>query len=190
MDKNFRGQTFDFTEQPRGTDLELETPNEEEIQEQALNDIEMNRGLVRFIQDSDDLCKSRSTLLQPCTKRFHDVLRNMAKALVGFSLSELALPYLEQIQRKYDEDFSIDSYQDFLKIQGEYVNSLKSFKSLFLSIYAENETEAVYKRVCRRIAVIFLKYFAVNWLFQSNLKNKQLYLKLRFKLLKQIQLVQ
>jgi len=190
MNKNLRGQTFYMTDRAKDPESELETPKDEEFQDQSLNDSEMNRGLIRLIQDAEESCKSRSTVLQPSAKRFQEVLKNMAQALVGFSLSELALPYLEMIQRKYREDFHIDCYRDFLRIQSEYVNSLKNFKSLFLSKYAENEIEVVYKRVCRRIAVIFLKYFAVNWLFQSNLKNKQYYLKLRFKLLKLIQRVE
>ena len=42
------------------------------------------------------------------------------------------------------------------------------------------------KKAFREIALIFIKYFSVNWIFESKIKEKLIYLKLRFKMIKMI----
>jgi len=193
MSKNFPGVTYCFTDTDQGVSTEIfESCSEHDIitRDQDLNGTDFNRDLNGFLRDISEPHTSRTSSSKNQGINFQSLMKNIAKALVMFILSELAPPYLDQIQRTDNENFEIVSFLDYIKTQREYVNHLKCFKSLFFSSNGENESEVIYKRVCRKMAIIFLKYFSVNWIFQSKLSNKQAYLRVRFKLLRQIRMVQ
>jgi len=51
----------------------------------------------------------------------------------------------------------------------------------------ENPMITKFKRLFQVISEIFIKYFSVNWIFDSKVQYKQAHLKFRFKILRRIQ---
>ena len=193
MSNNYLGFTncfFDKDEDISTETIEGTPEIDKDNKEQDLSEQYLNRNVTGFLEDFAEPMTSRGSNSKNRGVKSQTVMKNITKALLAFILSEMAPPYLDQIQRTDHENFEIPEYLEYIKIQREYVSQLKSLKSLFFSSCGENECEIVYKRVCRKIAIVFLKYFVVNWIFQSKLKNKEAYLKVRFKLLRKIQMVQ
>lgn len=187
MDKKFPGATYCASDQEELTNSEEDFTTTNERGSDILTDFEINRGLSAFVNDPTEQLRTRASSPKTTRTTLQQVIRRLTQAILDFILSELAMPYIEQIQKHENESFSIKSFCEYIRNQREYLGYSRNLKGLVLCAEGENEQEVAYKRVFRKIAVIFLKFFVVNWLFQSRLRNKEVYLKLRFKLLRIIQ---
>lgn len=185
MDKKLPGATYCASDQEDLTNSEEDFLPPSDRGNDNLTDMEINRGLSAFVNDSTEQLRTRTSYTK--TPKTTQVIQKLIQAILDFILSELAMPYIEQIQKHENEHFSTASFCQYIRTQREYLGYSKNLKGLVLCAEGENEQEVAHKRVFRKIAVIFLKFFVVNWLFQSRLRNKEVYLKLRFKLLRIIQ---
>ena len=113
-----------------------------------------------------------------------NIFSNYFKAICEFSTSESALPYLKPLLIK--ENIQYDCFLDF-------VHEVKYKKIGFVSFISilrpkTNDTDNIIacKKVFKSIAIVFIKYFSLNWIFKRPEGCKTFYLKLRFKLINKL----
>ncbi len=186
--QSFQGSTF-YPSQKEGNSIsERNSTNEQNNTSLTLSDLEIDRSLMNLEREITNEGTSKTRNLANRSLKFEKMMQNLTKGLILFILSDLALPYIEQIRKLSADNFETDNFLDYVKTQKELSSNSNCFQALFLSNYG-SILEKIYKRTCQQIAVIFLKYFMVNWIFQSRLSNKQDYLRIRFKLIRMIKKV-
>jgi hypothetical protein len=79
--------------------------------------------------------------------------------------------------------------KDFITHAGkmrEYIQNINNFRSAILPLETDTEEVKRHKRIFRKLAEIFMKYFAVNWIFSGKLHYRKVYLKHRGSMLRRI----
>lgn len=113
-----------------------------------------------------------------------NIVKNYGRAIANFAISETAAPYLTQIK-----EFGLLSKGALHDYCNKMKTSICSFNSLRAAVMLDQSdpSELVnVKKVFRRIAEIFLKFFSVNWIFGGKLLYRNVYLKHRGPLLRGI----
>lgn len=110
---------------------------------------------------------------------------NYGRAIVTFTASPLALPYLQAYLEK--EQINMAEFIAFAKTKKKSIAGISSFRSLLLIEDSDTEKMKAYKRVLQYMSEVFIKYFSVNWIMHGRLTHKITYLKFRFKMLRRIQ---
>jgi len=113
-----------------------------------------------------------------------NIIKNYARAMVNFAMSKMALPYLKKILR--EEGVDLEGFRDYMTKNREEVTSIKTLRELLLIDEGEEAQVAGYKRVFVKISVVFVKFFSVNWIYNSKVSDKLTHLKYRFKVLRRI----
>ena len=163
---------------------EFETKTEETVAETA--DIELENSPTA----QEYLLPMRRPRQKPTSPEGNskNIVKNYGKALCSFASSNVATPYLENIVEK--NNYSRVKVVDFMasiKLKKEKVNSIESLRKLLVPEAGDKEEELTYKRIFQQISIIFLKYFAANWIYSGKLMHKNAHLKFRFKMLRRIQ---
>ena len=114
-----------------------------------------------------------------------NIVKNFGRAICTFAASKLANPYLVNLAAT--EGIEIEDFIQYAKGMKEKIVGLNHFRSLLLHEINENPKTAAYKRIFRGISEVFIKYFSVNWIFDSKVQYKQAHLRFRFKILRRIQ---
>lgn len=184
MEKSFPGSTYYASEEE---DITEHPAKPADRLDEDITESEINIGLAIFMSDASEHSRSRVSISRGNQTNLKLVMRNLTKAILDFSVSELSAPYLEQMQKHDEKNLRLDRFYEYINTQKEYLGYSKSLKELVVYGEGETEQEVLYKRVFKKIAVIFLKFFVVNWIFQSRIRNKDMYLRLRFKVLRMIQ---
>jgi len=125
-------------------------------------------------KDKPDGCKS--------TK---NIVINYGKAIAGFACSEIALPYLNKII--VEEGVTLQGFLTFATHAKEAIGGIASFRSLLVINEGDSEELSGFKRSLKKIAVVFIKFFSVNWIFHGRVIHKSEYLKYRFRMLRRVQ---
>lgn len=113
-----------------------------------------------------------------------NIVKNYGKAMSAFAASNTALPYLNDFSKK--NAVSIDQFLDFITTYKESVDSIDSLRTLLL-IYPDDSFEmSSFKRIFKGLCEVFLKYFAVNWIFNGKMHHKLQHLKYRCKMLRRV----
>jgi len=113
-----------------------------------------------------------------------NIVKNFARAMVNFAISRLALPYIESKLIEFKLD--LKSFQKYLIERRENMDGISSLRSLLLIIEDDDEQTAAIKTLFRYTSEIFVKFFSVNWIFNSKLGDKLVHVKSRFKILRRI----
>lgn len=113
-----------------------------------------------------------------------NITKNYCRAMINFSLSDLAVPYLLSILAKYN--LQIQDFREFININKEAVNCIKGLRELLLITQNDSEQIRDLKKVFQEISVVFLKMFSVNWVFSSRITDKRTHLNYRFKILRRV----
>jgi len=118
-----------------------------------------------------------------------NIVKNYGKALCAFASSAIAVPYLENIIAKNNFACNVKpgGFMSFIKSKKETINSIESLRKLLVVYEGDTNQITAYKKVFQEISVVFLKYFAVNWIFGGKLMHKNAHLQFRFKMLRRIQ---
>jgi len=125
-----------------------------------------------------------NTITEP-SRAIKNVVKNFGRAICNFASSKLAIPYLEKFILK--EGIQLDDFIQYVRKMKSKILGLSHFRSLLLQEKNENPTITTFKRLFRAISEIFIKYFSVNWIFDSKVQYKQAHLRSRFKILRRIQ---
>jgi len=117
-----------------------------------------------------------------------NIIKNYGKALSSFASSKMAYEYLESIVSSHGYNFvNIRDFMSWIKSQKEKINSIESIRRLLITNEDDDQEARAYKIMFKEISIIFLKYFAVNWIYNGKLMHKSAHLKFRFKMLRRIQ---
>lgn len=113
-----------------------------------------------------------------------NIMKNYARAMASFAVSEMALPYLPEILKS--ENVSLMVFQEIIGERKGKVNCIKSLRELLLVRKQDDQQLASVKRCFQKICATFLKFFCVNWIFHSKINDKKTHLKYRFKILRRV----
>ena len=116
----------------------------------------------------------------------NNVMKNYASAMINFALSRLSEPYLYKspLVRK----MPLQLFRQLLISKKRKINCIKNFRELLVIDESQDSEEVrtwkgLFKEACRA----FLKYFWVNWIYNSKLEDKSKYLKYRCRLLRRVE---
>jgi len=119
------------------------------------------------------------------SRAIKNIPKNYGKAICNFATSSLAVPYLSVPLE--NEGVLLEDFVSYvLQIKGK-IHGLHHFRSVLLDNQRDSVNVIKYKRLFRIISEVFIKYFSVNWIFNSKIFHKEAHLKFRFKMLRRIQ---
>jgi len=113
-----------------------------------------------------------------------NIVKNFGRAFATFALSDISVRYLEVILK--DKKLSLQDFRDFVAARKEGIDGISSLRDMLLVHRLDKEKLAICKRVFQEISIIFIKFFSVNWIFDSKVGNKIAHVKSRFKMLRRI----
>jgi len=117
--------------------------------------------------------------------RGNNVMKNYARAMVNFSLSALADPYLERMKEKYV--LNSGEFKKTLRGYKAKVNCIKHLRQVLLVVDDDSEEMKTFKRVFQELCIVFVKYFSVNWIYHGKMFERNKYLQYRGKMLRRVQ---
>ena len=113
-----------------------------------------------------------------------NIVKNYGKAICKFIASPLALPYLDTFLDK--ENASERGFLAFVNNARPSIDGLYHFRSVLLEDEKDDLETAAYKKIFKELSEVFIKFFSVNWIFDSKVVHKEAHLKFRFKMLRRI----
>jgi len=114
-----------------------------------------------------------------------NIVKNFGRAFATFALSDLSLRYLEAPLRQLGLD--IQEFRNFVASRKEGIDGISSLREMLLVHEHDGEILSRCKKAFQEISIVFIKYFSVNWIFDSKVGNKIAHVKSRFKMLRRIQ---
>ena len=114
----------------------------------------------------------------------NNIVKNYGKAMAAFSISEAAIPYLKSFLILYQVKY--ERFADFVYSHKENIDCIGSLRNVLLINEEDSQETAVYKNIFKEICSIFLKYFAVNWIYNGKMTKKREHLNCRFHLMRRI----
>jgi len=160
--------------------IEISSPSVSETSDDEIN--RENRG--EFIELPRGIPWQMPVLKQRANSKY--ICKAYCKAMAQFMVKPIAEPYLRAILE--DMQMSIETFRDFIKMNVKHLKGLEGL--VFMLTFREGDTEQCknYKRVLRVGCEVFLKYFAVNWIFHSKMADSRKYLEFRFKILHKLRM--
>lgn len=162
------------------------------LNKEADSSMKINKKPIEKIYSSDSECSSkRSRVLgEPQSKYSDRCLKNAAKnygrAICNFILSEpLAEPYMIPLAKDFKVE--IKKFKAYVKDKKDGLDGIDSFRDMLLIREKDSKTTSDFKSMFQRMGEIFMKYFAVNWIFGGKLTYRLEYLRFRHKMLRRIQ---
>lgn len=125
------------------------------------------------------LSKSRQLNL-----RTKNIVKNYGKAIASFATSDLAVPYLEPMC--IAEKVGVSAFVDYVVNRKEFLDNIENLRNSLVKASNDSSSEESYKKIFRKIAEVFLKYFSVNWIFSGRVIYKLEHLYFRGKMLRRI----
>ncbi len=113
-----------------------------------------------------------------------NIVKNFARAMVIFGISKLALPYISWKLNELKLD--LKEFQQYLFQRKENMDGISSLRALLLVDSSDCPQTAAIKIAFQYTAEIFIKYFSVNWIYNSKLGDKLVHVKARYKILRRI----
>jgi len=113
-----------------------------------------------------------------------NIVKNFGRAFATFALSDISAKYLESILKQ--KKLSMEDFRDFVAARKEGIDGISSLREMLLVHRLDKEKLALCKKTFQEISVIFIKFFSVNWIFDSKVGNKIAHVKSRFKMLRRI----
>ena len=169
--------------QATSPETDIEVKIEESAEEQTSEKSEQEwvprhgkRGAKSFIEQNSSP-KRRSISCD-------NIIKNYGRALTTFALSKIAEPYLIRIGDKYD--IKLKAFKRFVKLRKKGANCIRKIRDMLPMSCYENDANFVYKKTFQEISIIFLKFFCVNWLYNSKINEKIEHLNYRFKIQRRI----
>ena len=113
-----------------------------------------------------------------------NIVKNYGRAIASFCLSDIAVLYLDPLI--LEEEVQISRFKSFILSVKENIDGISSLRSLLLANRDDVKEVAKFKKIFQKICIVFIKYFSVNWIFSSKLKDKITHLNCRFKMLRRV----
>ena len=169
---------FSPTDEELSSELSQKTVQKvssKKIQKQSKNPIH------KVIKEGAAKKKNQTSKLE-----FKNVVKNYGKAMATFSLSETAIPYLHLSLSSHK--VTMEDFRSFMINQKESIECIGALRHLlYVNPDSDNPEEEKLKSVFRDISEVFVRDFAVNWIFSSKIKKyKSQHLECRFKILRRV----
>jgi hypothetical protein len=119
------------------------------------------------------------------TKQTKNIVKNYGNAIVGFAISSTCVPYIDSLCKR--ESIKVSEFQKYFTKKKGSISGITTFRALLEESSRDSDFERALKRVFRELAVVFVKYFSVNWIFSGKLKHKTAHLRFRYPILRRIQ---
>lgn len=116
--------------------------------------------------------------------RLKNVSKNYGRAICNFILTDISKPYLEDAKRRLD--FELAEFYNYIKEKRSTINGIKELRSMLLVDHRDSDKVKTFKLAFQEISEVFIKYFAINWIFNSKLEYKLDYAKCRHKILRRV----
>lgn len=113
-----------------------------------------------------------------------NIVKNYAIAICKFALSSIASPYLEKFLQQ--EQVSLSSFLNYISSIKSKMDSLYYVRTALLITATDSKEMVSNKRLFAKISEVFVKFFSVNWIYNSKITHKDAHLKCRFKILRRI----
>ena len=113
-----------------------------------------------------------------------NIIKNYGRALTMFAISKMAEPYLSRLTNRYD--FKLKAFRRFVKLRKKAANCIRKIREMLPMSCYQNDANYVYKQVFQEVSIIFLKFFCINWLYNSKINEKVEHLNYRFKIQRRI----
>lgn len=114
-----------------------------------------------------------------------NIVKNYARAMVNFALSEMANQYINKFAPM--ENIDLKEFKAFVLANKEDINSIKTLREMLMISDEQERTKiGALKRIFKSVSEIFVKFYSVNWIFNSKLGDKRLHLRYRFKILRRV----
>lgn len=123
----------------------------------------------------------------PTSLSTKNIVKNYARAICNFVVSELALTYLEDLVKKESEKVTVQEFIGFVEERKGTIDSIKRFQKLLLITNDDEEKVRSFKRLFQAISKVFIKDFSINWIFDGKLKYKKEHIYFRFRMLRRIE---
>jgi len=104
--------------------------------------------------------------------------------MTNFALSRMAQPYLKSITARLG--ITSQSFSDYIAKRKKSANCIKKLRAMLPIGTDEKEEDLKFKIAFQEICIVFLKFFVVNWLYNSKIAEKVTHLKYRFKILRRV----
>ena len=127
---------------------------------------------------------STKVLRDNCQRSCQNVVKNYGRAFTNFALSSLSSSYLVPMLIK--EGLSLEDFSSYIIKIKSNTNCIKNLRNALLAKSEDDVKIIAAKRVFQSLCEVFLKFFCVNWLFNSKIDNKIAHLNCRFKILRRI----
>jgi len=124
------------------------------------------------------------SLTSEASRATKNISKNYGRAICSFALSPLALPYLGKILE--EEGVSLEDFINYIKEIKGTIDGLLHFRSIILVNKNDGPEVIRAKRAFVGVSEVFIKYFSVNWIYNSRVFHKEAHLKFRFKVLRRI----
>jgi len=115
----------------------------------------------------------------------NNIMKNYARAMVNFALSPMALSYLNRLIQK--GSMPLNTFLEVLDGRKEKIHCIKSLRTMMLIENNDSQETADFKKIFQGICAVFLKFFCVNWIYNSKVSDKTKHLKYRHKILRRVQ---
>lgn len=115
-----------------------------------------------------------------------NVVKNYAKAMCSFAYSDLAAPYLSSMI-KIKKKATKKGFKEWIYSIKESMDSIEVLRWSLLPTEEDPKPVQKYKKLFQALCEIFLKYFAVNWIYSGRLRHTETHLNFRFKMLRRVQ---
>ena len=111
-------------------------------------------------------------------------MKNYARALAKFALSDIAQPYVRLSTQEHDVPQVY--FEWFVGKDKHEINCIQNLRNKLLIFPDDTDGIKKCKRVFKSVCEVFLKIFSVNWIYNSKVSDKLTHLKYRFKILRRV----
>jgi hypothetical protein len=111
-----------------------------------------------------------------------NIIKNYGRAIANFILTPLFEPYM--IAEPLMKDINWREFRHFVEEVRDNLVNLETFRKIISIDQSDDSKVVAFKKLFVKGAVIFIKYFSVNWIFDSKVVYKQMYLRFRGTLLR------
>lgn len=113
-----------------------------------------------------------------------NIIKNYARAFTNFALSPMSLNYSKIAL--IEHGITLKEFQSFMYQHRTKINCIKGLREVLLTKLSDSKKMLGSKKVFGYLCGMFLKYFAVNWLYSSKIEDKLIHLSYRFKILRRV----
>ena len=113
-----------------------------------------------------------------------NIVKNYGRAFASFALSNISHKFLNKLLE--EKQLSLAKFKEFVLDRREGINGISTLRDMLLIQNQDTNDEISCKEIFKQLSIVFLKFFSVNWIFESKIDDKIAHLKCRFKMIRRV----